>query len=294
MRKRIAYSQNFLKDRLLIATLLEKSSITRGDTVYEIGAGQGIITEILAQKAKKVVAFEIDKNLFNKLLQRFQNNNNIELKLGNFISCVLPSYPYKVFSNIPFNMTSAIIRRLTQMENTPGDTYLIIQKEAGKKFIGKPYDTKNSQTSVLLKPWFELSIFYEFEKCDFFPKPRVDTVLLRIKKRDKFLIEEGKKISYQDFVVYAFNQFQPNIAEGLVGIFGRATLLDLGKQLGFSPKLKPSELDFKHWLGLFSYFSDKLSNKQGLIKGSFAKLAEQQSKLRKIHRTRLDKDWRNY
>ena len=294
MRKRIAYSQNFLKDKLLVAKLISKSSITREDIVYEIGAGQGIITEELAERAKRVVAFEIDQNLFNGLSQRFQNERNIELKQGDFVSYTLPSYPYKVFSNIPFNITSTIIRKLTQINNSPSDTYLIIQKEASKKFIGQPYDIKNSQTSILLKPWFELSIFYEFKRGDFFPKPNVDTVLLKIKKIDQPLIEDEKRAFYQDFVVYTFNQFQPNIFEGLTDIFGKGTLLSLSKQLSFSPKSKPSELDFKCWLGLFNYFSNKQVNKQGLVRGSFARLTEQQSKLEKIHRTRTDKNWKQF
>lgn len=294
MRKRIAYSQNFLKDRLLVASLLGKSSITKEDTVYEIGAGQGIITKELAQKAKKVIAFEIDQNLFNGLSQRFQDDKNVELRLGNFVSYTLPNYPYKVFSNIPFNITSTIIKKLTQAENPPSDTYLFIQEEASKKFIGKPYDIKNSQTAILLKPWFELGIFYEFKRNDFFPIPSVDTVLLRIKRIDEPLIESGKKALYQDFVVYTFNQFKPNILDGLASIFGKEALFSLSKQLGFSPKSKPSELDFKHWLGLFDYFSDKLTSKQGLVEGSLARLTEQQSKLEKINRTRTDNNWKQF
>ena len=127
MRKRIAYSQNFLKSKALVSGLIEKSLITKNDVVYEIGAGQGIITEKLLKAAKKVIAFEIDENLFNKLLTRFKNETKLELKKGDFQKYPLPTNPYKVFSNIPFNITSAVINRLTQTNNPPQDSFLIIQ-----------------------------------------------------------------------------------------------------------------------------------------------------------------------
>lgn len=294
MRKRIAYSQNFLKNKGLISYLLKKSSVSSTDIVYEIGAGQGIITEALLKKSKKVIAFEIDENLFNKLTQRFQGNKSLELQLGNFLTHPLPIYPYKVFSNIPFNLTSAIIKMLTQTLNPPSDCYLIVQKEAAKKFIGQPYDVKNSQMAILLKPWFNLKVFYEFKRDDFFPKPQVDTILLRIKKLDTSLIKAVDKNIFQDFVVYSFNQFQPNVVEGLASIFGKETLIDLSRKLNFSPNSKPSELDFNQWLGLFNYFSDKLKSKHNLVKGSLAKLNQQQNKLAKIHRTRTDKNWKQF
>jgi len=291
MRKRVAYAQNFLKNKGLIASLIQMSSISSGDVVYDIGAGQGIITEELLKKSRKVVAFEIDKNLSNKLEQRYKSNKLVEIISGDFLSCSLPVYSYKVFSNIPFSISSAVIKKITHAKNPPDDAYIVVQKEVAKKFIGKPYANRNSQIAILLKPWFELSVRYEFKRGDFFPKPNVDAVLLRVKKIDKPLIEEGKRDIYQDFVVYAFNQFCSNIVEGLINVFGEATLLKMSEQLGFSHKSKPSELDFKQWLGLFNYFSGNVKSKQKLVRGSYARLIDQQGGLRKIHRIRTDKKW---
>ena len=295
VRKRITYSQNFLKNKALVSDLVNKSSITNEDIVYEIGSGQGIITQELLKKAKKVIAFEIDRNLFNKLAQRFENERLLELRLENFLTHSLPSYSYKVFSNIPFNITSEVIKKLTQARNPPEDTYLIVQKEAAKKFVGKPIDIKNSQISILLKSLFELSIFYEFMHYDFFPKPNVDAVLLRIKKRKKPLVQHKNKESYENFIVYAFNQFKSNVSKGLSDIYGKKVILKLSKELGFSPTSKPSELDIKDWIGLFTYFLNKIDNKhKSVVKDSYKKQLTQEKKLNKIHRTRINKDWKKY
>ena len=295
MRKRIAYSQNFLKSKALVSGLIEKSLITKNDVVYEIGAGQGIITEKLLKAAKKVIAFEIDENLFNKLLTRFKNETKLELKKGDFQKYPLPTNPYKVFSNIPFNITSAVINRLTQTNNPPQDSFLIIQKEAAKKFIGKPYDNKSSQISILLKPWFDLQIFHEFSRNDFFPRPNVDIVMLRIKKLNKFQFDPKNKSVFEDFIVYSFNQFKPNIIEGLADVLGKNEMHELSKYLGFSNKSKPGELEFTHWLGIFSYFLKETNkNHKQLIEGSYDKLLLQQKNLRKIHRTRAEANWRKF
>lgn len=86
MRKRIAYSQNFLWNKGLVAALVSNSSLKEDDIVYEIGAGQGIITEALVKRCKKVVAFEIDENLYRKLNERFKNMPNVEFRLGDFLA----------------------------------------------------------------------------------------------------------------------------------------------------------------------------------------------------------------
>lgn len=294
MRKRIAYSQNFLRDKGLITQLIDKSSLNKEDTVLEIGAGQGIITNELLKQCRSVIAFEIDRNLFNKLSQRFQDDKTLELRFGDFLFHNLPNQPYKVFSNIPFNITSAVIKKLTQASCPPEDAYLIIQKEAAKKFVGKPYDNKNSQTAILTKPWFDMEFSYEFQRSDFFPKPNVDTVLLRIEKKSDQLIDRDNKRQYEDFVSYAFNQFKPNIGESLSEIFGKQKINNLAQKLNIRATSKPIELDFRDWLSLFKMFRDEIDyNHQRIVNDSYSKLVEQQSHLQKIHRTRTDRRWRN-
>lgn len=294
MRKRIAYSQNFLKDKGLVAKLISQSTITKDDTVFDIGAGQGVITDELIKASGKVIAFEIDSNLFGKLEHRLEGIKSVEVRLGNFLDYPLPNYPYKVFSNIPFNITSAVIKKLTEAQNPPADTYLILQKEAAEKFLGKPYDIKNSQLATQLKPWFDMTVVYNFAKDDFFPKPMVDIVLIRIEKRNSPLIDPKDKPLYDDFVTYTYNQFQPNIVEGLSKVIGHNTMTKLAKQVGFNPNSKPSELEEKAWYGIFDYFIKNVDdNHKRIVKGAFDRLQQQQQNLQKINRTRLDKNWKS-
>ncbi len=293
MRKRVKYSQNFLKSKKLVRDLIKQSSINKEDLVYEIGAGQGIITKELADHCKKVIAFEIDKNLHQKLKEKFQKlSEKIVIKPGNFLKDPLSNQAYKVFSNIPFNITSDIIKKLIFSKHPPIDSYLILQKEAAKKFAGIPLDTKNSLISIFTKVMFEISIFHNFKRTDFFPQPKVKIVMLRIKKKASLLPKE-RIDSFYNFITYAFSQFEPNILKGLSRIIDGHRIKQLAKKGKFSISYKPSQLKMKSWLNLFNIFL-KYSNKKqkNKIKNSFNNLQRQQGALQKIHRTRLGKNWK--
>lgn len=281
MRTRIKYSQNFLKDPNLVNELVKKSDISHHDLVYEIGAGNGIVTQALLNQAKQVVAFEQDKNLCNKLAQRFRDNKSLELRLEDFLKCFLPNCPYKVFSNIPFNVTSQIIKKLTFADHPPEATFLITQLEAAQKFAGKPLAQKNSQVAVILNPWFEFSVIHRFKANDFYPKPKVKVVLIEIKHRKSSSISHQDQAQFRDFVTYIFGHNKPQLFKHLCHL------------IKISPQLQPSRLNFNDWLKLFNTFQTLPTKSQNTIHGSFVYQLTQEIKIKKIHRTRIDKNWRN-
>lgn len=289
-RVSIRFSQNFTVNGPLISDLVKQSSIAPEDLVYEIGPGTGVITSELARASKRVVAVEIDKNLYGKLKIKFANSNTVEIRYGDFMTSPLPKQPYKVFSNIPFNITAPIIKKLTESENPPEDTYLFVQNESADKFCGVG---KETQASLLLKPWFDPSIVYRFKKNDFRPVPNVDIVLLRIGKRNQPLVALNDTQLYKDFVVYSFNQWKPTLKEALKNIFSDPQFTRLSNDLKFSSKSKPTELSFNQWFGLFNFFVKGTDlSKRAIVIGAESKLKAQQSKLDKIHRTRTDKNWK--
>lgn len=289
-RTSIKFSQNFTVNGPLISDLIRQSSITKEDLVYEIGPGTGSITSELAKVCSQVIATEIDKNLYEKLKVKFAGLSNIQIIFGDFNTSQLPKQPYKVFSNIPFNITASIIKKLTESDNPPVDTYLFVQEESAYKFCGI---SKETQSSLLLKPWFDLSIVYHFKKTDFRPVPNVEIVLLRMTKRIQPLVIANNDQLYKDFVVYSFNQWKPTLKEGLKGVFSDIQFTRLSNSLKFSIKSKPTDLTFDQWLGLFNFFGSGTDiSKKILINGAESKLKAQQSKLDKIHRTRIDKKWK--
>ncbi|OGM20444.1 hypothetical protein A2714_01285 [Candidatus Woesebacteria bacterium RIFCSPHIGHO2_01_FULL_38_9] len=205
LRRKFSYSKIFLHDPKLVEKLIRKSSIGKKDTVLEIGSGKGIITSELIKIAGKVIAVELDSKLYQKLRVKFHNAANLKIYQGNFLNFKLPVGPYKVFSNLPFNITSSVIRKLTADENFR-EGYLIVQKEAAKRFIGYPQDTKNSMVSLLLKPWFDISNYWKFRRSDFVPQPNVDTLMIRIIRVRQPLVDRNNANLYRDFVVYNYSR----------------------------------------------------------------------------------------
>jgi len=290
MERQLSHSQNFLKSPERVLQLIDRTSIHASDLVYDIGAGTGTITEALRRKGCNVVGVEIDQRLYEKLQSRFRDVKNVKLLLQDFLTYELPRQgDYKIFSNIPFNLTADIIRKITSIPNPAVDSYLIIQQESALKFAGKPY-YHESQYSLLLKPRFELSISAKLQRSDFQPQPAVDIVLLEIKRREKPLVEPNVMQLYRDFIVYGYNQWQPTLRESLKKILTHEQFKRLSKVLKFDWNITPTGLAFEQWLGLFQYFLKGVSKeKQSLVIDSEQCLKNQQKKLHKTHRTKVRK-----
>jgi len=288
--RQLSHSQNFLRNSKLVAKLVAGSEISSDDTVFEIGPGKGIITHQLAEKAMKVIAVEYDKKLANSLKRAFAEYENVEIIFGDFLQVKLPRQGnYKVFSNIPFNLTADILERLTSVVNPPQDSYLIVQEDAAKKYAGSPYGEERLR-SLMLKPRFELVITYRFKSTDFYPVPRVNIVMLRIQKRRQCLLSPKDMNAYGDFVAYAFGQHGKNLKERLKRIFTNEQFRRQASERKFSPSARPGDLNFDQWLDLFRYFIKGVSDdKQAITHGSCSRLTREQRKLEKIHRTRCVK-----
>ncbi len=177
-------SQNFLVNRELIKQLIRSSSISSSDTVLEIGSGRGIITRELLKITSHVIPIEKDP----KLTKHPQD----------FLTFPLPQKPYKIFSNIPFSITGAIVRKLLQAPNPPSDCYLIMQAEAAAKFLIHP--KANTLAAILYYPFWDIRTVHRFARTDFAPVPAVDSVLLRLTPRSLI----PNKSVYQDFVAHQF------------------------------------------------------------------------------------------
>lgn len=258
LRKKLL-SQNFLTNRQLVKQLIRDSSIGKQDFVLEIGPGQGTITQELVRRAKQVEAIEIDPTLHRSLIQQFTDQSNLRLVCGDFLQSPLLHQSYKVFSNIPFSITGEVIRKLLYSPNPPKDCYLIVQLEAADKYIIHPKN--NTMASILLQPWWDTKIVHSFSRSDFSPKPNVDCVLMQIQPRSTPLWLGSREI-YQDFIAYTFTRNRNS-----------------------------KSFSTNKWIDLVKNLSVKEIN---TIKGSFSKLQKEQHSLSKIHRTRIDKNWKKY
>jgi 23S rRNA (adenine-N6)-dimethyltransferase len=257
-------SQNFIKDPFVVKELLNVSSINSNDLIVEIGPGRGIITKELAYRAKEVVAIEKDLDLYQDLTQKFKEVPNLKIFNKDFLSWNLPDKPYKVFSNIPFNITSEIVDKFLKSVNKPTEIYLILQTEAAEKYAGGETET---QSSILTKIFYDIQILGEIDRTAFTPKPQINIAFIKFILRDQSLIDKNFYRQFRDFVIYGFNQWKTDIFNAYKKIFSYQQFKSINKDLKIN-RLKPSQLKLDQWLKLFDIYQNFVSiSKKDLIDG---------------------------
>lgn len=196
--KRLSDSQNFITSHRLIQRMIHLTDICPDDMVFEIGTGKGHLTEALCESAGRVCSVEIDPKLYESAKNRLVQHTNLTMVKGDFLRQNLPAKgKYKVFSNIPYFITTQIVEKLTRASNPPTDIWLVMEKGAAKRFMGMPRET---ECSLLLKVNWSMKIVYYFRREDFHPMPAVDSVLVHFSKKEKADLDTRQFHEFQRFV----------------------------------------------------------------------------------------------
>lgn len=250
--RRADLSQHFLRSRSLAASLIAQAPVTRSDLVVEVGPGRGILTRELARRCRAVVAVEFDGALAEALRARFRTDSRITIVGSDFLRFRLPDVPYKVLGNIPFNRTAAIVRRLVRSDSPPQDAWLVVQREAAERFAGAPC-SRETLSSLLLKPWWQIEIARRLRRTDFDPPPSVDAVALWLARRTRPLVDRSHAADYRRFIRSCFGRDGRSIRRCLRSEFTRTQISRLGRDLRFDPSGPPRDLTFDQWLALFRF-----------------------------------------
>lgn len=236
--KRLAhYSQYFLRNPRLIKELVGHTSLKSGDIVYDIGAGSGVISSVLAKVCRQVIAVEAEPRMVGKLRENMAAYPNVTVYEGDFLKMPLPDGQYKILANIPFHLSSQIVHRLTESVNPPVATYLIVQKQFANKLL-QDSDHFTGQLGMMIGPLFSVRIRKRLRRTDYWPHPNVDTVMVELLKRDNPLITADRMPAYRQFIADCFSD--PKIY----------TKMPL-QRAGILPTLRPSQLYLHHWVDLF-------------------------------------------
>lgn len=246
--RRANLSQHFLrKDRA--TKLIQATSISNTDFVIEIGAGRGALTKPLAERAKKLLAIEVDLFLANKLAKEF--GDSVEVLSRDFLNFDLPQYEYKVIGNIPYAISTEIIRKLVLAVTPPIDSWLIVQKDLAHRFCGRPYQNE-SLWSLRVKPAFHIEVIDRLQRRDFQPAPSVDSVFVRISKRTRQLLTTDEFDLYLKIIIAAFTNAN-TLRQALKPWLSKVQLRRLSNDLCFTIDATPSLLAFEQWLGILRF-----------------------------------------
>lgn len=277
----IKYSQNLYTNGGNLRRIIDAINLNSFDTVIDIGAGKGVITQELVKHCDNVIAYELDSRYFDILEKLFKDNPNVILRKEDFLTSTLPNKKYKVFANIPFSLTSDIINKITDIDSRLVEAFLFVQKESSERYMGI---FNNTQIATILSSTYDLCVIENFDRRDFNPIPNVDVVLLRITKKDN---PETEVKLYRDFVTYIFNQMNGNVLDTLKKLFTFNQLKYIKKQLKRNGYNIPSDIPSKYYLEIFQYFKTNGLDYRKRVEGYYTKHINQHLGREKINRTRI-------
>ena len=281
------HSQNFLRDQELVEKLVARAGISHADTVYDLGAGTGVLTAALATRARRVVAIERDPALAKALRARFREKQNVVVREADIRSYRLPDSDYVVFASPPFDITSAIVNKLTNADVPPRDGYLVLQLESARRYAGRP---RMTLAALLIAPWFVLTEVHRFLRTDFVPAPSVDAVFVRVHKRGPPLVTMSEESRFRDFAVSVFTPRTPTLHASIERVLGRRAAVYLTREARVDHRATPTQLPLTAWLRLYRAFATLPQELQQAVVGAEARLRRQQHKLKRLHRTRVPRD----
>jgi 16S rRNA (adenine1518-N6/adenine1519-N6)-dimethyltransferase len=231
--------QNFLKNRLFLKEIARNLNIQKNDIVVEIGGGHGELTQFLL-KTKKLIVYEIDKNLANFLKEKFLNFPNVEIINEDFLKADLKKFnhQYKLVGNIPYRITGFIFRKVLTLENFPQVFILTLQKEVGEKILNQ-----NSFLSFWFKIWGEVEKIDFVKNKYFFPQPKVDSLILKINFYQKPLVDDPEK--FAKFLKQIFRQPKKMLKNKI----------NLPKEFNYLANFRPHQLSLENILALYNFNS---------------------------------------
>lgn len=212
-----ALGQNFLQDAAALEQIANAAEIDPQDTVLEIGPGLGSLTAHLCVRAKQVVAIELDPRLvaaLSEVLQPFQNVRVVQGDILTMPTVNLIEQPgYLVVANIPYNITSAILRHLLESEPRPRRLVLTVQKEVAQRICAQPGDLSLLALSVQI--YGAPLIVAQIPAASFFPPPKVDSAVLRVDIYDQPLIPPNELEDFFRLIKAGFAQKRKTLRNSL-------------------------------------------------------------------------------
>ena len=245
--RRRTLSQNFLVDRRAIDALVDGSEVGNGDLVVDIGAGNGLISAALVRRGAQVLAIERDPSLAERLRAKFATWPAVTVVEGDVLETPLPDKPFSVVANLPFGITTKILRHLLDSDAL-ARADVIVQAEVARK---RGSGGRGTLLNVCWEPWFEFATGARIAASAFRPRPRVDAAVLIVTRRSPPLVDPASRRDYVDFVTAAFEGARPTVASALARSIPRSRFTGLARELDFGADALPSQLDVSQWAGLF-------------------------------------------
>ncbi len=251
--------QNFLSDDEVLSGIADAAGIPAGASVLEVGPGLGALTRHLSERAARVVAVELDKDLVPLLRKELASCGNIEIVEGDILKFQPDAYftdgEYYVAANIPYYITSAVIRHLLEGKARPKRLALTVQKEVAERIAAAP--GKLSLLALSVRVYGNAEIAMIIPASAFYPEPNVDSAVVRIELYDEPLIPADEIENFFALAKAGFGQKRKTLRNALssnLRISGAAAEAKL-RAAGIDPSRRAETLTISEWKALMKEFA---------------------------------------
>ena len=248
--------QHFLYDEALLQRLVDSTGVTKEDGVLEIGPGSGTLTQFLCQRAGRVVAVEVDKDILGYLQAKTASCENLSLVVGDIRKldleelCKPLGRDFFVIANIPYNITTPILELLLESRLPIRQLSLMVQKEVADKLMAAPSTAAYCLTSVKCQYHAQISLEAIVPRECFTPPPRVDSAFVHlVMRKDPPLPVANERLLFS-LMQAGFGMRRKTLANALKGRVDPERLQSAMESLGLSPRARGEELDVKAWIAL--------------------------------------------
>ncbi len=273
LRARKGLGQHFLIDEEVLKLIISAAELTPTDVIMEIGPGLGVLTKELAKQAGWVVTIELDNGLAAILKQTLASFNNVTIINGDILSidpaallqeqkakfplAISSPFSYKVVANLPYYITSPVLRHFLEASVKPKTMVVMVQKEVAEAIVAEP--GQMSLLSISVQFYGEPGIVsYVPARC-FYPTPEVDSAILRVKLYPEPAVAVTDKESFFALVRAGFTASRKQIGNSLAQGLGlpKAEVLPLLEKASIVPQRRAETLTLNEWAQLWQAFTQK-------------------------------------
>lgn len=261
--------QNFLIDDDVINKTVASAEITKEDLVIEIGPGLGTLTSRLLEKAKKVIAIELDKKMIKILQERFSLYSNFELINEDVLRVNLKELikkekeenkikDVKIVANLPYYITTPIIMKLLEDKLDIKSITVMVQKEVAQRLAAKPGEKLAGAITYSVQYYCETELIVEVSNQSFIPAPEVDSEVINLKIRNTPTVKiEDEKIFFK-LIKASFMQRRKTFLNGVSnsGLIGKEELKEILNEMNISENVRGENLTLEQ----FAQISNKIGN----------------------------------
>jgi len=264
-RPKKIFGQNFLSDPFILSRIVDEGEIVPGDQVLEVGPGRGALTRELLARGATVVAVEIDRELVSLLSGTFGHHPSFTLVEGDILS--LPFHDlfpddgerWKVVANLPYNISTPFLFRLVEHRRRFSRIVVMLQREVGERLAASPGTPAYGALSVIFQSWFDVRRAFLVRPGSFFPRPKVESVVVVITPRSDQL-PVGDPDLFTRLVKGAFATRRKTLLNSLRGglDFPDHQILTILGNLGIDPARRGETLGLDEFAALSREFSRHL------------------------------------